>query len=237
MGSLEELKEKVWRCNMDLFKKNLVVQTFGNVSAIDRDKGIIAIKPSGVSYSELTPAKIVLVDLNNQVINSNLKPSSDTPTHSFLYNSFSQIGGIVHTHSPYATAWAQARKPIPCLGTTHADFIQGEIPCTDELSDNQIKGDYEIETGKQIIKKFKKISPEDVEMVLVANHGPFTWGKTAEDAVYNTVMLEELAKISLFTILLNPDVKGIKKSLLDKHYLRKHGKNAYYGQKNKPRKS
>jgi len=226
MGSLKELKEKVWRCNMALFKNNLVVQTFGNVSAIDRDKGIIAIKPSGVPYSELTPNKIVLVDLNNEIIKSNLKPSSDTSTHLVLYNSFSQIGGIVHTHSPYATAWAQAKRPIPCLGTTHADFIQGEIPVTDELTDDQIRGNYEIETGNQIIKKFKNISPEDVEMVLVANHGPFTWGKTAEEAVDNTVILEELAKISLFTILIEPDVKGIKKSLLNKHYLRKHGKNA-----------
>ncbi|MCK4825957.1 L-ribulose-5-phosphate 4-epimerase AraD, partial [bacterium] len=207
--------------------------TFGNVSAIDRDKGIIAIKPSGVPYSVLTPDKIVLVDLNNKVIDSNLKPSSDTPTHSVLYNAFSQIGGIVHTHSPYATAWAQAKKSVPCLGTTHADFIQGEIPCTDELTDDQIRGDYETETGKQIIKRFTNILPEDVEMVLVANHGPFTWGRTAEDAVHNTVILEELAKISLLTILVEPDVKGIKKSLLDKHYLRKHGKNAYYGQKNK----
>lgn len=233
MGSSKELKERVWLCNMDLFKKNLVVQTFGNVSAIDRDKGIIAIKPSGVPYSVLTPDKIVLVDLNNKVIDSNLKPSSDTPTHSILYNAFSQIGGIVHTHSPYATAWAQAKKSVPCLGTTHADFIQGEIPCTDELTDDQIRGDYETETGKQIIKRFTNILPEDVEMVLVANHGPFTWGRTAEDAVHNTVILEELAKISLLTILVEPDVKGIKKSLLDKHYLRKHGNNAYYGQKNK----
>ncbi len=233
MGSSKELKERVWLCNMELFKKNLVVQTFGNVSAIDRDKGIIAIKPSGVPYSVLTPDKIVLVDLNNKVIDSNLKPSSDTPTHSILYNAFTQIGGIVHTHSPYATAWAQAKKSVPCLGTTHADFIQGEIPCTDELTDDQIRGDYETETGKQIIKRFTNILPEDVEMVLVANHGPFTWGRTAEDAVHNTVILEELAKISLLTILVEPDVKGIKKSLLDKHYLRKHGNNAYYGQKNK----
>jgi L-ribulose-5-phosphate 4-epimerase len=231
MASFKDLKERVWLCNLELFKKNLVVQTFGNVSAIDRDKGIIAIKPSGVPYSELTPDKIVLVDLDNKVIDSDLKPSSDTPTHSVLYNSFSQIGGIVHTHSPYATAWAQAKKPIPCFGTTHADFVQGEIPCTDELTDEQIKGDYEVETGNQIIKRFANISPEEVEMVLVANHGPFTWGETAEDAVHNTVILEELAKISLFTIMIEPGATGIHKSLLDKHFLRKHGKNAYYGQK------
>ena len=231
MSTLKELKERVWRCNMDLFKKNLVVQTFGNVSAIDRDKGVMAIKPSGIPYSEISPTKIVLVDLNGKIIDRNLNPSSDTPTHIILYNAFPEIGGIVHTHSPYATAWAQAKKPIPCLGTTHADFIQGEIPCTDELSESQIKGNYEIETGNQIINRFKNISPSEIEMVLVANHGPFTWGKTAENAVNNTIILEELAKISLFTILLDPNVKKIKKSLLDKHYLRKHGKNAYYGQR------
>jgi len=231
MGSIEELKERVWRCNMDLFEKNLVVQTFGNVSAIDRERGIIAIKPSGVSYPQLTTDKIVLVDMENNVIDGNLRPSSDTPTHTVLYNAFLKIGGIVHTHSPYATAWAQAKRGIPCLGTTHADFIQGEIPCTDELTDDQIEGDYEIETGKQIIKRFSNISPEDVEMVLVANHGPFTWGRTAEDAVSNTAILEELAKMSLFTILIEPEIQEINKMLLDKHFLRKHGKNAYYGQK------
>lgn len=226
-----ELKERVWKCNMRLSERNLVIQTFGNVSGIDRERGIIAIKPSGVPYSELTPDKIVLVDLENNVVDGSYKPSSDTKTHLTLYKSFSQIRGIVHTHSPYATAWAQAKKPIPCLGTTHADYVQGEIPCTDELSDEQIKSDYEIETGVQIVKRFDNMSAEEVEMVLVANHGPFTWGKTPEDAVSNTVLLEEIAKIAFYTIVINPNVENIKNTLLDKHYLRKHGENAYYGQK------
>jgi len=226
-----ELKERVWKCNMQLSERDLVIQTFGNVSGIDRERGIIAIKPSGVPYSELTPDKIVLVDLENNVFDGSYKPSSDTKTHLTLYKSFSQIGGIVHTHSPYATAWAQAKKPIPCLGTTHADYVQGEIPCTDELSDEQIKSDYEIETGRQIVRRFNNLSAEDVEMVLVANHGPFTWGKTPEDAVSNTVLLEGIAKIAFYTIVINPNVENIKKILLDKHYLRKHGENAYYGQK------
>lgn len=233
MGSLKELRERVWFCNMDLFKKNLVVQTFGNVSGFDRDKGIFAVKPSGVPYTELTADKIVLVDLENRVVDSNYRPSSDTRTHTVLYKAFSQIGGVVHTHSPYATAWAQAKRSIPCLGTTHADHIQGDIPCTDELTDEQIKGDYETEIGNQIqiVQRFLKISPEEVEMVLVAGHGPFTWGKTPEDAVHNTIILEEIAKIGLFTLAINPTVESIKGSLIDKHYLRKHGKNAYYGQK------
>jgi L-ribulose-5-phosphate 4-epimerase len=229
-STFKDLKERVWLCNLELFKKSLVIETFGNVSAIDRENGVIAIKPSGIPYSELTPDKIVLVDLDNKVIDSNLKPSSDTPTHSVLYKSFTRIGGIVHTHSPYATAWAQAKKPIPCLGTTHADFVQGEIPCTDGLSDEQIKGDYEVETGNQIVRRFKNLSPEEVEMVLVASHGPFTWGKSAEHAVSNTIILEELAKITFCTILIDPNIKGLNKVLLDKHFLRKHGKNAYYGQ-------
>lgn len=231
MYSLTELKRRVWKCNMQLSKRDLVIQTFGNVSGIDRERGIIAIKPSGVPYSELTPDKIVLVDLKNNVVDGSYKPSSDTKTHLTLYKSFSQIRGIVHTHSPYATAWAQAKKPIPCLGTTHADYVQGEIPCTDELSDEQIKSDYEIETGVQIVKRFDNMSAEEVEMVLVANHGPFTWGKTPEDAVSNTIILEEIAKIAFYTIVINPNVENIKKTLLDKHYLRKHGENAYYGQK------
>jgi len=231
MYSPTELKRRVWKCNMQLSKRDLVIQTFGNVSGIDRERGIIAIKPSGIPYSELTPDKIVLVDLENNLVDSSYRPSSDTKTHLTLYKSFSQIGGIVHTHSPYATAWAQAKKPIPCLGTTHADYVQGEIPCTDELSDEQIKSDYEIETGRQIVRRFNNLSAEDVEMVLVANHGPFTWGKTPEDAVSNAVLLEEIAKIAFYTIVINPNVENIKKILLDKHYLRKHGENAYYGQK------
>ncbi len=231
MGSMKELKEQVWQGNMDLFRKNLVVHTFGNVSGIDRVENIIAIKPSGIPYPELTPDKIVLVDLESRIVDSKYKPSSDTKSHLVLYKAFSHIGGIVHTHSPYATAWAQANKSIPCLGTTHADHVQGDIPCTAKLTDKQIKGDYETETANQIVKRFSNISPDEVQMVLVAGHGPFTWGKTTEQAVYNSVMLEEIAKIGLWTLMINADVAVIKKSLMDKHYLRKHGKDSYYGQK------
>jgi L-ribulose-5-phosphate 4-epimerase len=230
MGSLKELKEQVWQSNMDLFRNNLVVHTFGNVSGIDRVRNIIAIKPSGIPYPELSVDKIVLVDLENRVVDSKYKPSSDTRSHLVLYKAFSSIGGIVHTHSPYATAWAQAGKPIPCLGTTHADHLPGEIPCTGELSDKQIKGDYETETANQIVSRFSDISPNEVQMVLVAGHGPFTWGKSPEQAVYHSLMLEEIAKIGLFTVLINPGVKNLKRSLIDKHFFRKHGKDSYYGQ-------
>jgi L-ribulose-5-phosphate 4-epimerase len=231
MGSLKELKEQVWQANMDLFRNNLVIHTFGNVSGIDRKRNIIAIKPSGIPYLELTLDKIVLVDLENKVINSKYKPSSDTKSHLVLYKAFSGLGGIVHTHSPYATAWAQAKKPIPCLGTTHADHLPIEIPCTAELSDQQIKGDYETETARQIVKRFSKISPDEVQMVLVASHGPFTWGETPELAVYNSLMLEEIAKMALWTMVINPDVSPLKRIFINKHFLRKHGKNAYYGQR------
>lgn len=232
MKSLEKLKERVWKCNMELWKNNLVVCTFGNVSGIDRKKGIIAIKPSGVPYSELTPDKIVLVDLDNKIISSKYKPSSDTRSHVVLYKSFPDIGGVVHTHSPYATAWSQAKIPIPCFGTTHADYVRGNIPCTDDLSDRQIKGDYEKETGIQIVKTFKKLSLsyENTEMIIVASHGPFTWGKTPVEAVYNSIMLEEISRIAYFTVGVNPKTRPIKQALLDKHFFRKHGKDAYYGQ-------
>lgn len=241
MPSLKELKKKVWKCNMELWKNNLVVCTFGNVSGIDRKKGIVAIKPSGVPYSELTPDKIVLVDLDNKVVDDRVglddryKPSSDTRSHIVLYRNFPNIGGVVHTHSPYATAWAQAKMPIPCFGTTHADYVRGNIPCTDDLSDKQIKGDYEKETGIQIVKTFGKLSLscENTEMVIVASHGPFTWGETPEKAVYNSIMLEEIAKIAYFTADINRKVKPIKRTLLGKHFFRKHGKNAYYGQNRK----
>ncbi len=231
MYSFKELREKVWETNMELPKKNLVIYTFGNVSGIDRDHGVIAIKPSGVPYEELTPDMMVLIDMDNNVIDSSFNPSSDTKTHLVLYKNFPNIGGIVHTHSPYATAWAQAKKSIPCLGTTHADHIYGDIPCTGLISDKQIKSDYEEETGNQIIEQFKDLSYEDIPMVLLASHGPFTWGETPQKAVYNSVILEELAKMAIFTLTIDPTAKSIKKTLIDKHFLRKHGKNAYYGQK------
>ena len=231
MASLDELKERVWEANMELPRRNLVVYTFGNVSGIDRERGIIAIKPSGVPYEELTPDSMALVDLDNRVLDGSLNPSSDTKTHTVLYRHFPEIGGIVHTHSPYATAWAQALKPIPCLGTTHADHVPGDIPCTAVMSDEQIGRDYEEETGLQIIERFRELSYRDVEMVLVASHGPFTWGATPEKAVYNSVVLEELAKMAFFTTLIDPSVQPIKDALLMKHYRRKHGKDATYGQK------
>ena len=233
MRKFDELKERVWRCNLELVNHHLVIHTFGNVSGIDRKESVVAIKPSGIPYNKLKKGDIVLVDLNNKIVQGELKPSSDTKTHTLLYKTFPQIGGIVHTHSTYATAWAQAKKPIPCLGTTHADSIQGEIPCTDELTREQIKGDYEIETGNQIIKKLSNKSPIEVQMILVSGHAPFTWGKTPEEAVVNTIILEEIAKNTLFTLNINPNVGSLNKFLLDKHYLRKHGKNSYYGQNKK----
>ena len=231
MSAFDALKHQVWEGNMELPFRNLVIYTFGNVSGIDREQGIFAIKPSGVPYEELTPESMVLVDMDNRIVEGRLNPSSDTRTHTVLYRSFPNIGGIVHTHSPYATAWAQAVRPIPCLGTTHADHVPGEIPCTVVISDGCICGDYEEETGNQILERFASLSYEDVEMVLVACHGPFTWGKTPEKAVYNSVVLEELAKIALLTTLLNPEIGCLKETLLQKHYCRKHGKDAYYGQK------
>lgn len=230
MGKYDELKERAWLSNMELPKRNLVVYTFGNVSAIDRDKGVFAIKPSGVPYEELKAGDMVVVDLENRVVEGKLRFSSDTKTHSVLYRNFATIGGVVHTHSPYSVAWAQAVRPIPIYGTTHADHLAGDVPCTDIMSDTMIKGDYEEETGSQILQAFRDISYEVFEMVLVACHGPFTWGKTPEKAVYNSVVLEELAKMAMFTESINPEVKRIKDSLIDKHYQRKHGKDSYYGQ-------
>jgi L-ribulose-5-phosphate 4-epimerase len=231
MALLKELKEHVWKCNMELFDKGLVAQTFGNVSGLDRESGILAIKPSGIPYSELKPEQMVLVDLNNRVIDGNLNPSSDTKTHTVLYKAFPLIGGIVHTHSTYATAWAQAKKPIPCFGTTHADYIQTEIPCTEDLSDEQIVGDYEIETGNQIVKRLWNLSYNEVQVILVAGHAPFSWGLSSQEAVQNAIMLEEIAKLALLTLELNPVSTCIKKTLLNKHYLRKHSVTAYYGQR------
>ena len=230
MHTFKQLRERVCEANLELHRKGLVLYTFGNVSGIDRERGVVAIKPSGIPYDKLTADKIVLVDLENQVIYSRYKPSSDTKTHLVLYREFPEIGGVVHTHSTFATAWAQAQKPIPCFGTTHADYIRGDIPCTRLITDRQIRGDYEEETGNQIAARFKNLSYRDVPMVLVAGHGPFTWGDSPGGAVHNSVVLEELAKISFQTVAINPLARRIKKSLIDKHFLRKHGKDAYYGQ-------
>jgi L-ribulose-5-phosphate 4-epimerase len=230
MSDYKDLKEIAYRANMLLPAHGLVVHTFGNVSAIDRDRGVFAIKPSGVAYEKLTAEDMVVVNLKNQVIEGRLRPSSDTKTHTVLYNSFPEIGGIVHTHSTHAVAWAQALEPIPIFGTTHADHLTMDIPLTAEMTDEMIKGDYEEETGRQIVQTFEKLSYKEVEMVLVASHGPFTWGKTVEKAVYNSVVLEELARMAMFTRLINPKARPLKAALRDKHFLRKHGKDAYYGQ-------
>jgi L-ribulose-5-phosphate 4-epimerase len=231
MGIYKELKEICYLSNMELPKRSLVIYTFGNVSVVDRDKGVFAIKPSGVSYRDLLPEDIVILDFENKVVEGVMRPSSDTKTHSALYRNFPEIGGVVHTHSTYAVSWAQACKSIPVFGTTHADHLACDIPCTKIMSDEKIRGDYEEETANQILDIFKKLSYKEIEMVLVACHGPFTWGKTPERAVYNSVVLEELAKMALFTLQINPDTKKLKDSLIEKHFLRKHGVNAYYGQK------
>lgn len=231
MSSRQALKERVCKANLELLQTGLVIHTFGNVSGIDREEGIVAIKPSGVSYGELTPEAMVLVNLDGKVIGGKLNPSSDTRTHLVLYRNFPEIGGVVHTHSPYAVAWAQARRAIPCLGTTHADYSPVEIPCTAIISDEAIKADYEKETGNLIAETFKHYSYHQTPMVLVASHGPFTWGVTPKEAVHHSVTLEYLAKIALNTFALSPNILPLKQSLIDKHFNRKHGRDAYYGQK------
>jgi L-ribulose-5-phosphate 4-epimerase len=225
-----ELKRAAYEANMELQRRNLVVYTWGNVSQIDRDKGVIAIKPSGVAYEKLTVDDMVIVDLENNIVEGSLRPSSDTKTHTHLYRHFAAIGGVTHTHSTYATAWAQTQQSIPCYGTTHADYAYGEIPCTAVMSDEQITRDYEEETGVQITDCFTDRSSAEVPMVIVAGHAPFTWGKNAADAVYHAVILEEIARMAYLTKTLEPKVGPLKQGIVDKHYLRKHGKNAYYGQ-------
>jgi L-ribulose-5-phosphate 4-epimerase len=229
----EELKKSVCDANIELHKENLVIYSWGNVSGIDRPKGIVAIKPSGVSYAELTPDKIVVVDLEGKVVEGSLKPSSDTPTHLEIYKNFNAIGGICHAHSMSATIWAQACREIPCLGTTHADYFYGPIPVTEPMTEDEIKNDYELNTGRAIVRRFAEFNPMHIPAVLVANHGPFTWGGTVDEAVEAMVILEEIATMAIDTLMLNPNQTQISKPLLDKHYLRKHGENAYYGQKDK----
>lgn len=231
MRTYQAIKDAAFECNRRIPELGLAIYTFGNVSAFDPERAVFAIKPSGVPYEELTRDHMVVVDLENHIVEGTLRPSSDTNTHTVLYRSFAGIGGIVHTHSTYATAWAQAIRPIPILGTTHADHLAQDIPCTAPMSDDMISGNYETETGNQIVQAFRDISHQEVEMVLVACHGPFTWGKTPEKALYNSAVLEELAKMALLTIQANPDSKRLKDALIEKHYQRKHGKNAYYGQK------
>ena len=233
MDKKSKLKEEVYNSNIELKNKGLVIYTFGNVSQIDRELQIVAIKPSGVEYDELKPEDIVLLDMSGRVIEGKLNPSSDTRTHLVLYKNFPEIGGIVHTHSKYATAFAQANLPVKCLGTTHADYFYSDIPCTEVIDDSMLLKDYEEETGNLIISRFERENIDYLRMkaCLVACHGPFTWGKDADDAVFTSVLLEEIANMNYMTQTLNPEIKSIKKTLLDKHYFRKHGSNAYYGQK------
>ena len=227
---LENLKRQVYEANCKLLEYGLVIFTWGNVSAIDRESGLIVIKPSGVEYSELLPEKMTIVDLNGKIIEGALKPSSDTPTHIELYKSFKTIGGITHTHSSYATSFAQALTSVKPYGTTHADYFYGEVPCTRILTADEIKEDYEKNTGMVIAEAFKDKDETAVPGVLVANHGPFCWGKDAQESVYHAKVLEEVAKTAIMTRLINSGAEGIGQYILDKHYFRKHGKSAYYGQ-------
>lgn len=228
---LEELKEKVYKANMDLVAHGLVIFTWGNVSGIDREKGLVVIKPSGVDYATMKPSDMVVVDLNTgEVVEGDLRPSSDTPTHLALYRAFREIGGVVHTHSTYATAWAQAGIDLPNIGTTHADYFHEAVPCTRAMTTPEVEGDYELETGKVIIERFAGMNPIHTPGVLVKNHGPFTWGKTPAEAVHNAVVLEQVAKMAFIAFSVNPHL-AMNPLLVEKHFSRKHGPNAYYGQK------
>lgn len=227
---LEELKREVLDANLELVRRNLVILTWGNVSAIDRKTGLVVIKPSGVEYDNMTADDMVVVDLDGNVVDGTLRPSSDTPTHLAIYRRFADVGGVVHTHSTYATAWAQAGRAIPNIGTTHADTFYCDIPCTEEMTHEQIESAYEAATGDVIADAFEGMNPMHTPAVLVKHHGPFTWGKSAHDAVHNAVILEEVARMASITVALNPSVE-MNPDLVEKHYERKHGANAYYGQK------
>jgi L-ribulose-5-phosphate 4-epimerase len=229
--NLSNLKEQVFEANLELVKQGLVTSTFGNASGLLAEENLAVIKPSGVDYGELTPEMLVVTDLHGNIVEGKLRPSSDLPTHLVLYRSFPGIGGAVHTHSRYATAWAQAGREIPCLGTTHADYFHGPVPLTDWMTEEEIADAYEENTGHVIVRRFSKIDPRSFPSVLVAGHGPFCWGKDVSDAVHHAVLLEEIARIAQLTVSLNPGVQPIPKALLDKHFLRKHGPGAYYGQK------
>jgi L-ribulose-5-phosphate 4-epimerase len=233
MSNYQDIKEQAYRANMQLPKLGLVLFTFGNVSAADRAKGVFAIKPSGVPYEDLSPNDMVIVDFDGNTVEGSLRPSSDTKTHAVLYKHWEDIGGIVHTHSTYGTAWAQAQRAIPIFGTTHADHLTVDIPCAPPMDDEMIKGNYEYETGFQIMNHFESLglSHKEVEMILVGNHAPFTWGKTAEKAVYNSAVLETVAQMALLTEQINAQAPKLKDSLIKKHFERKHGDGAYYGQK------
>jgi L-ribulose-5-phosphate 4-epimerase len=229
---LEKLKKDVFKANIDLVNHGLVIHTWGNVSGRDYKSGLVVIKPSGVNYSAMKADDMVVIDVEGNIVEGKYKPSTDAPTHLLLYKTFSSIGGVVHTHSAYATAWAQAGKDIPPFGTTHADHFYGEVPCTRKLRDDEIKNDYELNTGKVIVERLGISDPQAIPSALVNCHGPFCWGLDAEEAVYNAVALEEIARIAFYTVLLDHNA-AIEQNLLDKHFLRKHGKNAYYGQDKK----
>ncbi|RKR85702.1 L-ribulose 5-phosphate 4-epimerase [Mucilaginibacter gracilis] len=232
MSKYQHIKEEAYQANMELPKLNLVIFTFGNVSAVDRAEGVFAIKPSGVPYEDLTPDNMVIVDFAGETVEGKLRPSSDTKTHAVLYSKWDTIGGIVHTHSTYATAWAQSQRDIPIFGTTHADYNTVDIPCAPPMSDLMIQGNYEFQTGHQIINclQEKGLNYKEVEMVLVGNHAPFTWGKTAAKAVHNSAVLEAIAHMALLTEQINPSAPRLKAALINKHYERKHGAGSYYGQ-------
>jgi L-ribulose-5-phosphate 4-epimerase len=233
MNSLyKDLKQECYEANMQLNALNLVVYTFGNVSAVDRENGVFAIKPSGVPYEDLKPEDIVIVDFDNNVIEGTMRPSSDTKTHAYLYKNWPNIGGVAHTHATYSVAWAQSQRDIPIFGTTHADHLTADIPCAPPMADSLIEGNYEHNTGIQILDCFKEknLSYEEVEMVLIGNHGPFAWGKNAAKAVYNSKVLEVVAEMAYLTLQINPNAPRLKDSLIKKHYNRKHGKDSYYGQ-------
>jgi L-ribulose-5-phosphate 4-epimerase len=232
MSKYQHIQEEAYAANMELPELKLVIFTFGNVSAVDRSLGVFAIKPSGVAYEELSPEKMVIVDFDGNTVEGKLRPSSDTKTHAVLYKHWDSIGGIVHTHSTYATAWAQSQRDIPIFGTTHADYNTVNIPCAPPMSDEMIKGDYEYQTGFQIMNclQEKGMSYKEVEMVLVGNHAPFTWGKNAHKAVHNSAVLEAIAQMALLTEQINPKAPRLKDALINKHYERKHGEGSYYGQ-------
>jgi L-ribulose-5-phosphate 4-epimerase len=226
----QELKERAWLANLEIPKRGLAIYTFGNASALDADRGVMAIKPSGVEYAGLAAADMVVLDLAGEIVEGKLRPSSDTPTHLVLYRAWNGLGGVVHTHSTYATGWAQARRPIPIYGTTHADHLAEDVPCTAVMADEAVERDYEVETGNQILECFEGRDPLLTPMVLVAGHAPFAWGKTPEKAVYHATVLEELARMAFITHSLDPAAPRLPESLVRKHFERKHGKNAYYGQ-------
>ena len=227
---LKTLREQVLEANLELVRRGLVLYTFGNVSGIDRGQNLVAIKPSGVPYDDLTPEQIVISDLTGKIVDGTLRPSSDLPTHLELYKNFPTIGGVAHTHSEFATAWAQAETPIPCFGTTHADSFHGPIPVTERLTPAEIEGDYELETGTAICRTFAKLDPSAIPAVLVAGHAPFCWGPTSAEAAHNAVILEYVARMASHTLAINAESRPLARELHDKHFLRKHGRNAYYGQ-------